>query len=138
MTGSNTDRIETKITEARIGQKYRCVITDGSGYTVTTDEAQILLAESQIEIISQPSDYSGNVGDVATFSVEAVGEGLTYQWQYRTATGSTWRNSGMQGATTSNLTVQVTKARNGQSYRCIITDTNGNTLTSEAASLTVK
>lgn len=44
MTGARTKQIKVNITESRIGQKYRCVITDGSGNTVTTNEAQIALA----------------------------------------------------------------------------------------------
>ena len=34
-----------------------------------------------ITIISQPSDFTGQVGETARFTVAAEGEGLSYQWQ---------------------------------------------------------
>jgi hypothetical protein len=68
--------------------------------------------------------------------VTATGAGLTYQWQYYT--GSNWVDSGLAGNKTATLSVGATTARNGQKYRCLITDANGVTTTSSAATLTVK
>ena len=44
----------------------------------------------------------------------------------------------MTGAKTATITVPVTAARNGQKYRCIVTSSNGTTVTSSTAILTVK
>jgi hypothetical protein len=76
------------------------------------------------------------VGETAVFTVEAEGVALTYQWQYYT--GTKWVNSGMTGADTAALSVPATIARNGQQYRCVITDGGGIKTESEAAVLTVK
>ena len=44
----------------------------------------------------------------------------------------------MTGNKTTTLSVPVTVARDGQKYRCVITDANGVRTYSEAAKLTVK
>ena len=36
-------------------------------------------------ITSQPVDYTGIVGNNATFTVAATGEGIRYQWQVKTS-----------------------------------------------------
>lgn len=88
-------------------------------------------------ILEQPQDNSGSVGDLVPFSITAIGTGLTYQWQYKAT--SNWNNSSSAtaGYNTDTLQVAATAARNGYQYRCVVTDGNGNTTTSEAATLTV-
>ena len=132
MTGAKTSTLSVPVTEARNGQKYRCIINDANGKTLTSNAAVLIVTT---KITKQPVDYSGAIGDTAKFTVTATGAGLTYQWQYDN--GSGWKDSGMTGAKTSTLSVPVTEARNGQKYRCIINDANGKTLTSNAAVLIV-
>ena len=88
-------------------------------------------------ITVQPHDFYGAVGENAVFKVEATGTGLTYKWQYKKAGTGVWRGSRDDGYDTSTLNVSITKARNGQKYRCIITDENKNSLTSNEASIHV-
>ena len=88
-------------------------------------------------ITVQPSDFYGRVGENAVFTVEATGTGLTYKWQYKNAGTRIWRVSTHDGNDTSTLNVPITKKRNGQEYRCIITDENKNSLTSNEVSLHV-
>ncbi|MCC8029727.1 MAG: hypothetical protein LIO75_08050, partial [Lachnospiraceae bacterium] len=83
-------------------------------------------------------DYTGEVGDTATFTVEAEGDDLSYQWQYSSNGGTTWLNSGQTGAATATISVQVKESRDGQQYRCVVTDGSGNTVTSDAATLNVQ
>ncbi|MCD8017105.1 MAG: hypothetical protein LUE97_04785, partial [Oscillospiraceae bacterium] len=106
------------------------------GYPVLTWE-ETGEDEEALQIITQPEDYTGTVGSTAVFEVEATGSSLTYQWQYLNAGASTWRDSGMSGADTASISVPVTEARDGQQYRCVVTDGGGNTVTSDAATLTV-
>ena len=73
----------------------------------------------------------------AIFSVTATGTNLSYQWQASTDGGNTWKNSGLKGNKTNKLTVKATAARNGYMFRCLITDCVGQTVTSDAAKLTV-
>ena len=135
MTGTTTNKIEVKITKGRIGQKYRCVLTDARGNTVTTKEAQIIQAEKELAILQQPENAVGNIGDKAVFSIKAEGDGVTYQWQYCNSGSSTWANSKMTGATTNKIEVAITKGRIGQKYRCVVKDIRGNELTTEEAQI---
>ena len=136
-SGSTTDTLTVPITKARDGQQYRCVITDADGNTVTSNAAAVHATEAtpKITITSQPEDYTGEVGTKATFTVAAEGNELTYQWQYQNVGSSYWQNSSQSGSTTNTLTVPVTEARDGQKYRCVITDADGNTVTSNAAAI---
>lgn len=131
---ANTSKITISITNARSGYKFRCIVTDGYGKSVTSSAAT-LTALPPISITSQPKDYSGIVGDKATFTVVATGTNLTYQWQ--TNKNGTWADSSLTGAKTSSLSIDLTAARNGYKFRCIIKDSKGNTLTSNVATLTV-
>ena len=60
--------------------------------------------------------------------------------QYKVANGSTWYNmpSSFTGYNAATLQVGATAARNGYSYRCVVTDAGGNSVTSNAVTLTVK
>ena len=47
------------------------------------------------------------MGDEISFSVEASGEGLTYQWQVSENGGSTWGDSGAEGYNTPTITAST-------------------------------
>ncbi len=135
-SGSNTNTLTIPITEARNGQQYRCVITDVDGNTVTSDAATLTATAATPKITTQPADFTGEVGTDATFTVVAEGDGLTYQWQYLNVGATNWRNSSQTGNNTNTLTIPITEARNGQQYRCVVTNADGHTSVSEAATLT--
>lgn len=140
MTGAKTNTLSVEAIAKRNGQMYRCVITDAYGNEVVSDSAVLTISEKMEElvIISQPEDCSAAVGETVTFYVEAAGVGLTYQWQYSNNGGTYWYNSGMTGAKTDTLTVEAQTKRNGQMYRCVVTDVVGCTVTSEAVTLIVE
>ena len=97
--------------------------TGGSGIVIIRNTRQ-----HAIKIVQQPQDVT----------VTASGNGLTYQWQFLpTGSGQKWSNTNATGATTSQLTIQAHSYRNGYQYHCIITDSNGNQVTSAEATLTV-
>ena len=122
--------ITLPITEARYAYQYRCVVTDENGNTETSDAVRIV-RPAVFEIVTQPVDYVGAIGDMATFTVGAVGEGLTYQWQW--SSGSKWYSTTASGNKTDTLTVEITEAHCAYQYRCVVTDANGEQLTSDAA-----
>ncbi len=66
------------------------------------------------------------------------GDGLTYQWQYKTATGTKWYSSTGDTATAATFQIAATAARSGYSYRCKITDSEGNVFYTDVVTLTVK
>ena len=86
-----------------------------------------------LEITAQPVDYTGALNSTAKFSIAAEGDGLTYQWQV-SDDGKTWSNSSVKAA---KYTTRLTAARNGRMVRCIVTDANGNSVTSSAASMNI-
>ena len=139
MTGSTTNKIEVNITKGRLGQKYRCIVKDNKGNELTTDAAEIQQeSDKKLAIIQQPKTIQGNIGDTAVFTVEAEGNGLTYQWQYCSKNSSSWKNSTMTGSKTNKIEVKITEGRIGQKYRCVITDSKGEKVTSDAAELSKK
>lgn len=93
-----------------------------------------------ISITAQPKDVSAQESANAIFSITASGTGLTYQWQFLPASGNDakdWGNTSITGATTSALTVQALSYRAGYQYRCVVTDSSGNTAISAPAVLTI-
>ncbi len=132
LNGHDAATLTVPITVARNGQQYRCLVS-GAGKTITSDTATLTIRPV---ITKQPHDITAPIGESAWFKVAAAGTGLTYQWQYKTTEqGSTWKNSGMPGNREPVLKVPTTAARNGQQYRCVITDAYGETKWSEAATL---
>ncbi len=135
--GYNTDTLTVAgISGAtnRNGYQYRCVVSSGSEME-TSKAATLTVTQpvSVIEITSQPQDAVGKGGDTAVFRIKAVGEGLTYQWQYSTDNGESWINASSTGTSTS---CKINKTSNGRLYRCVITDSYGTQAISDAASLT--
>ena len=87
----------------------------------------------EIIITKQPVDCTVNKGEKASFSVEATGVGLKYQWYYRNKGVETW--SIWSGKITAAITTGTTASSNGRQVKCVITDASGNTLESAAATI---
>ena len=135
-TGATTATLTVAVTAAKDGYHYRCKVTDQYGESVFTNAAT-LTVPAALQITTQPKNQTGAADTDVKFTVAASGEGLKYQWQYRTSSTGTWANTSATGATTATLTVAVTAAKNGYQYRCKVTDQNGQSVTSNAATLTV-
>ncbi len=118
----------TTLTTANHGRMVQCVITDSYGNSVVSDSAKMSVAV--VTITAQPEDYTGVIGDTVTFTVEALGDGLSYQWQLSDDDGETWRNSSTKKATYSTT---LTTTNDGRAVRCVVTDSSGNSETSSAA-----
>ncbi len=121
------------------GRQYRCIVKDKNGNEAISNAATLTVSAGPV-ITGQPTNQTAAVGEKVTFSVTATGEELSYQWQYKNTSASTWSNSGVAAAKTANMTFTVgtDKTLNGRQYRCIVKDKNGNEVTSNAATLTVK
>ena len=133
-----TATLTVEATEKRNGYQYRCIVTDANGQQVISDAATLtVVIKTPLQITDQPTSTKASEGEKVAFTVQAQGEGLTYQWQYKTATGKTWNNSSTGNPKTDTLTVEATEKRNGYQYRCIVTDANGQQVISDAATLTV-
>ena len=83
---------------------------------------------------TQPADKSVTEGETATFTVNATGSDLSYQWQQNT-NGSAWTD--IIGETNATYTIATTTMNiNGTQYRCVVSNSAGS-VTSDAATLTV-
>ena len=125
--------MSVKLTEARDGRQYRCVITDAAGDKITSEPATMSVQKT-VTITAQPQDFTGKIGATATFKVAAAGDGLTYQWEYKDV-GGDWARSSFK---TPSMTCKITAARDGRQYRCIIKDAYGNEVTSDPATIIAK
>ncbi len=138
LPGNRTATLSTELTEARLAYRFRCVVTDSDGGSVTSDAVRMLKRPSGIEIVSQPVNYEGQLGDAVSFTVEATGSELSYQWQYVKDDGIIWYNSGLPGNATATLTTELTEARLRYTFRCVITDGSGNTAVSDSVHMIIR
>ncbi|MBR5659914.1 MAG: hypothetical protein IKX10_11015 [Lachnospiraceae bacterium] len=137
-TGAKTATLSVSALAGLNGWQFRCIVTDGSGQKVTSNAATLTVAQSAPKITSQPVSATVSVGTTAKFTVAATGTGtLTYQWQSRKNSTSSWSNSGQSGAKTATLSVSAIAGLNGWQFRCIVTDASGQSVASNAATLTV-
>ena len=86
------------------------------------------------KIITQPQPASVKAGETATFTVEAAGEGLRYQWQIKAGKGG-WDDI-TDANTSSYTTTAVVPNFNGFEYRCVVSNSAGS-VNSDSATLTV-
>ena len=89
-------------------------------------------ANAPIRIISQPADTEVKMGERFNVEVIAEGDGLKYQWYFRNAGSSTFQKSGVKDNTYDDV---MTAARAGREIYCVITDAQGNSVTTETATL---
>ena len=94
-----------------------------------------------LAIKTQPEDVTIKAGERPVFEVEAEGgkTPYTYQWQSR-ENNLEWENCDSEdfgeGSKTEKYTVYTGPMSFTAEYRCIVTDAEGNTVTSEVATLT--
>ncbi len=93
-------------------------------------------AVAKPSITAQPKSVTAASGGTAAFTVKASGKSLSYQWQYRTSSGGSWKAASAAGNKTATLRVPATASRNGYEYRCKVSNSAG-TVYSGSATLTV-
>ncbi|MCR5203471.1 MAG: hypothetical protein K6E47_00265 [Lachnospiraceae bacterium] len=134
-SSKTTAKINVAYAAYRNGMSLRCIVTDSKGNSATSNTATLKYA-SELSITSQPQNTTVGVNELAYFSVTAKGNGLKYQWQYKNAGASSWTT--WSSKTTASISVAYSASRNGMSLRCIVTDSEGKSVTSNTAVLTYK
>ncbi len=86
---------------------------------------------SKPTITTQPVSVTVQEGETATFTVEAEGAGLSYQWYYKKPGTTTWTTVKNNGKS-ATYTLTTEARHNGYSYRCKVTNSAGSTTSSEA------
>jgi hypothetical protein len=114
------------------GIQLYCKVTDGAGNSVNSAAATI----SVLSIATQPQSQTVTKGSSVTLYVKATGSGLKYQWYYRKKGSSGW--SVWNGRTHASETVTPNDTWDGIQLYCKVTDGAGNTVDSDAATITLK
>ena len=128
--GSKSARMTLKASDSLNGMQYRCIVKDQYGKSLTTNVVTLYVPSLPV-ITKQPANFTATVGSPVAFSVTVQGTGLTYQWQVYS--NGTWKNSAAYGSKTSKISFNITNDHNGMKYRCVITDSYGQKVTSNVA-----
>ncbi|SEF47344.1 Lipase (class 3) [Eubacterium ruminantium] len=129
--GADTAVLSVTATAALNGRKFRCVITS-KGKVLTTKEVTLKTVNN---IRVQPVSKTIKAGTAAVFTVKAVGNNVSYQWQVYS--NGKWVKSGAEGCTTNTLKVSGNVKFNGYKFRCLVT--NGTVKTySDVVTLNIK
>lgn len=130
-SSAKTAKFSITVQGGHNGYQFRCVVTDGSGATATTDAAKLTVRP---KITTQPKGKTVSVGSSLTLTVAATGAGtLSYQWQTKAPNSNTWKNSASAYAKTAKFTTKAQGGHQGYQFRCVVTDGNGNAVVSDIA-----
>ena len=105
------------------------------GY-ITTYALENNKVSNSIAITNQPTAVTGKIGDAAEFRVGASGTNLKYQWQYVLKGQNNWVNFTNGNACTMKKVLNETY--DDLKVRVVITDGNGNSVTSDTVTVTLK
>ncbi|WP_185094339.1 MBG-2 domain-containing protein, partial [Cesiribacter andamanensis] len=131
-TFKNTSTDPVYINTASTGTQGFTVAGNLTGSNAITGSYSLCSSPS---ITIQPNNKSITYGEAnPTFSVNAQGDGIVYQWQTRANLGAAWTNVGTNANSYTVLNPSVTLS--GSQYRVIITGICG-TVTSNVVELTV-
>lgn len=134
--GFNTDTFSFTMTQGLNGRHYRCIITKGT-QQVISEEALISLGEDSTQITVQPQDIEASEGERVTLHIEAVGTGLSYQWQW-SLDGNSWKNCTSRGYNTDTFGFKMARSLNGRQYHCVVFGPGGHQHVSNSALITLK
>ena len=133
--GHLTDTLSATLTQQRDGYEFRCVVTDSGGNQLTSEVAR--LCKTDLTIIRQPREAVSELDEEVSYTVEADGEGLRYQWEY-SKNGQDWQKIFFDGYNTDCLSVQMIQMRTRYQFRCVVTDKYGNRMISDPAGWSLK
>ena len=119
--------------------RYRVVVSlVGAAASITSTHGELTVLRV-ISIQTQPQSQGVIEGNTATFTIVAsITSGvISYQWQKSTNSGANWTN--INGANAASYTTPATvyPTTPAEQFRCVLTNSNATTLTSNAATLTV-
>lgn len=105
--------------------------------TLPTDGSDLYISNcwsTMLKITRQPVDAASYNSEAIEASVEAQGKGLKYRWLIQNVGDDedTWHDSAVKSSV---YRITMTDARANRLVKCVVTDTYGNTVTSETALL---
>ena len=119
--------------------RYKVVVSlVGAAASITSTEG-ILTVLRVITIDTQPNSTAVIEGNTATFTIVAsiTSDTISYQWQKSINSGANW--SDINGANSASYTTPATvfPTTPSEQFRCVLSNSNATTVTSNAATLTV-
>ena len=121
-----------KMTDTSKDRRALCIITDQYGNKVQTKTVMIRMAAT---ITGQPSSVTVKKGATAKATVEAAGDGLTYQWYIKGAGQDSFSKSSV---TRASYSVTMSEKADGRQAYCVITDKYGKTARSNVITFSMK
>jgi uncharacterized repeat protein (TIGR03803 family) len=125
-SGSNSDSIALNNVSIEMnGFAYRCIIS-GECPPIDTSDTVTLTVLPVTSIFEQPEDADFVEGGDTSFSIQAIGENLNYQWEKYNNQETVWEiisdDITYLGSMTSSLRVNdISGEMSGSEYRCIVT-----------------
>lgn len=124
-----------QVTGMQIGNTFITML-DSENNVVSNIPVEVVESLNHPQITLQPMDQYVVVGQRGTFTIQASGDGLTYQWYINRNNGNGWRK--LDGAIGTAYTTSETDLDcDGFRYYCQVKDKNGNTIKSNEAVLHV-
>ena len=123
--GNNSSCLEILVNTTNTARRFKCIVTDKNGEKAETNA--IVVKAAEITIVRQPVNVGGRLNEIAKASVEASGDGLRYQWYFRTKGTTSWKKSGFIGFDTDTLSISINSNNVNREYYCNISDAYGNT-----------
>ena len=120
--GHTSDTESCTPDESWNGILLRCEVTDAYGNTLFSRPIKVNFVDF-ITILTQPEDVMAKPGEQVTFSVEAEGDRLGYQWYYRKVGQRGWNV--WNGRTTPSTTAAANYSWNGMKVRCAVRNPAG-------------
>lgn len=96
---------------------------------IITQEFNNIFNPNEMKIIVQPVDTKALIGNNVSFVCIAIGNNISYQWQYKTASSSVWNNSRIGN---NCYTFVVTEQNINQKVRCVLTQGSEELISDEA------
>ncbi|MBK7887705.1 MAG: T9SS type A sorting domain-containing protein [Bacteroidetes bacterium] len=141
ISGSNSSALVIGNTSGLSNYYFRCIV--GSSLcpsTATSNFAQLTVINIPT-IVTQPASVTVCPNQIANLTLSASGTGLTYQWQNRMGSSGSWVNCSngaiYSGSTANTLQILNLTGLNNYQYRCVVTNSNACSATSNAVLLTV-
>jgi len=130
-----TTRGSRKIVETLVAMSKNAFSSSDAEDTVFEDYLIAIATQPVAASVTSPADAEFTVAATITGS----GGTLTYDWQVSTDSGSTWASTADADGTAATLTVISTDAEyvDAKEFRCVVSATGADSVTSDAVALTV-
>ena len=129
-SGTSTSTLGFVAATSSPSKRYRCVVTDGNGGVTMSSAVTVNVYSGSVpHIVSEPSNTTAKEGQTVTFSVRALGEDLSYQWQRQPQTSNpstgVWTDCTTPGFDSQDFTFTMSSTYDDRRYRCRVTGYNG-------------